>query len=390
MADKKYIEPKQGELKANDAVKFFDDVTDDNGVKLTKSEKRTRVLELMKKLHQNKDDNYCILEDGKVVPIIVERRHYRKPPTCYFNTADAPIEEIFKAFALKHNITYIKERPEAKKQGELIAQEVMHLYTDISVDNKKITGKAKRAAMILLFQKLYKDKEKNICILSNGEEIPIIVKRTGENERIAYYLNASEHRREVLLAFASATNCTYLDFKENMTKPQDKKKGELTARDCAKVFHLVGDCPNAEYKRENKEKILKWFHYIYENPSLNKVTLLDGCEIELVVRRMSYSQDCLCLNTSDASIKPFILKRIAEISDSTICLDNLDLSQDDKKQLHMSLRLLAISADKSKNLKDARYYHSYAQKAFLAAKIKTNCCTVVEYLQSFANKKGSK
>ena len=28
MADKKYIEPKQGELKANDAVKFFDDVTD--------------------------------------------------------------------------------------------------------------------------------------------------------------------------------------------------------------------------------------------------------------------------------------------------------------------------------------------------------------------------
>lgn len=387
MSDKMYLEPKNGEFIANDVVKFFDNVCDKDGIKLSKSQKRSRILELMKKLNLDKENNTCILEDGRIVPIIVERKYEGRPVYCYFNTANAPQDEILKAFAKKFNIEYIKEKPEPKKEGELIAQEVLHLFDEVKVKEKKVAGDKKRATMILLFQKLYKDKEKNTCILSNGDKIPIIVKRTGENGHIAYYLNASTHRKEVLSAFAQKTDCFYLDFKENMEKPICKQEGELTSRECAKIFHSVGECYNKDKKKENKEKILQWFHYIYEHPTINTVTLPDGCKVDLVVRRLSRSQDCLCLNTADASIKPFVLKRVAEISNSTLCLDNIDLSKDDKKQLYLSLRQLAIASDKTASDDAKEYYLAYAQKAFLAAKIKTKCYTVTDYFESLAKKK---
>ena len=49
MSDKMYLEPKNGEFIANDVVKFFDNVCDKDGIKLSKSQKRSRILELMKK-----------------------------------------------------------------------------------------------------------------------------------------------------------------------------------------------------------------------------------------------------------------------------------------------------------------------------------------------------
>ena len=388
MSDKKYLEPQNGELKANEIVKFFDNVCNEKGMKLSKSAKRTRILEFMKKLSLDEKNNTCTLEDGRVVPIIVERKYEGRPVYCYCNTANAPKEEILGAFAKKFNITYISQKPEPKKEGELIAQEVLHLLDDIKVNNKKVTGTQKRARTIWLFQHIYKDSLKNICILSDGNHIPIIVKRTGENNRIGYFLNSSEHRTEVLRAFARAVNCTYLEDKENDITPEKKKKGELTSRDCVKVFHEVDDCPLSEISKGSKEKLLEWFNYIYyKRPDLNKVRLPDGSQVDVFVRRISRSQRCVCLNTSDATIKPFVLKRVAEISKSKICLSNLDLSNDDKKQLYKSLYILALASDKSTKACDKEYYHAYAQKAFLASKIKTTCLTVDDYLLSKVNKK---
>ena len=342
MSDNKYLEPKDGELKASDSVKFFDNICNEKGIKLSKSAKRTRLLEFMKKLSLDEKNNICTLEDGRLVPIIVERKYEGRPVYCYFNTANAPQEEILSAFSKKFNITYISQKPEPKKEGELIAQEILHLLDNVKVNNKKVSGDQKRARTIWLFQQVYKNNQNNVCVLPNGQCIPIIVKRTGENNKVGYFLNSSEHRTEVLRAFARAVDCTYLDAKENDITPEKKKKGELTARDSVKIFHEVEDCPSSEVSKGSKEKLLDWFNYIYyQRPELNKVRLPNGVVVDVFVRRISRSQRCVCLNTSDATIKPFVLKRVAEISKSKICLSNLDLSNDDKKQLYKSLYILA-------------------------------------------------
>ena len=75
----KNINPPKGELKSNDIVIYFDNVCDENGKKLIRSEKRSRIRELMYDLFSKDDENKCTLEDGSVVPIIVERREYHRP-----------------------------------------------------------------------------------------------------------------------------------------------------------------------------------------------------------------------------------------------------------------------------------------------------------------------
>ena len=385
MLDKIKVAPLSGELKVGNAVKFFDNVTDEKGKRLSKSAKRTRIKELMEKLYQDKENNRTTLQDGREVPIIVARSYEKRPTYCYFNTALAPKEEILRAFALKNNILYIKDKPEPKKQGELIAQEVLHLLDDVKQHGTKVSGLKKVAATILLFQTLYKDKENNICTLPNGENIPIIVKRTGENNHIAYYLNSSEHRKEVLRAFASKTDTIYLEYKEEDTMPEEKHPQELTARPCAKLFHKVEMVPGDEIKQEGKERILQWFHRIYSRPEENKVILPDGKVADLLVKRISRSQRCLCLNTSNATIKPFVLKRFTELSKSEFCFDNLNLEKDDIKELIKSIKLLALAYNKTNSEDEKSFYHIYSQKAFEALHIKTNHLTVEEYLISKAS-----
>ncbi len=385
MQDKNLIAPYKNELKANDVVKFFDNVTDASGTRLTKSVKRTRIKDLMEALYQDKENNQTTLNNGEIVPIIVKRRYKKRAPFCYFNTALAPLEEILQAFASKTNIDYIQQKPESKIKGELIAQEVLHLLDDIKVKGQKVTGIHKVSATIQKFQTLYKDKENNVCTLNNGKTIPIIVKRTGENNRIAYCLNSSEHRKEVLRAFALKTDSIYLEYKEEDTMPEEKHPRELTARACAKLFHKVGYVPEDEEKQEGKERILQWFHQIYSKPEKNKVKLPNGKTVDLLVRRISRSQRCLCLNTGNATFKPFVLRRFAELSKSEFCFDNLSLAKDDTKELIKSIKLLAL-ADNKTNIKDEKYfYRTYCQLAFEASRIKTNSITVEEYLRNKAS-----
>lgn len=385
MQEENLIAPYKNELKANDVVKFFDNVTDASGTRLTKSVKRTRIKDMMESLYQDKESNKTTLNNGKTVPVIVKRRYEKRAPAYYFNTALAPVEEILRAFATKTNIDYTKEKPEPKIKGELIAQEVLHLLDDVKVKGKKVTGYPKISATIQMFQTLYKDKENNACILADGKTIPIIVKRTGENNRIAYYLNSSEHRKEVLRAFALKTDSIYLEYKEEDTMPEDKHPRELTARNCAKLFHKVGFVPEDEEKQEGKERILQWFHRIYSKPEENKVKLPNGQTVDLLVRRISHSQRCLCLNTSDATIKPFVLRRFAELSKSEFCFDNLNLANDDTKELIKSIKDLALAYDKTKIAEQKSFYHTYSQLAFEASHIKTNYITVDEYLRNKAS-----
>ena len=56
-----YLPPREDELKANDAATLFDNVTDCNGRRLSQSEKRARLLELMKSLSLNTEKNICKL-----------------------------------------------------------------------------------------------------------------------------------------------------------------------------------------------------------------------------------------------------------------------------------------------------------------------------------------
>ena len=90
MQDKNLIAPNKDELRANDVVKFFDNVTDASGTRLTKSVKRTRIKDLMESLYLDKENNQTTLNNGKTVPIIVKRRYEKRAPSYYFNTALAP------------------------------------------------------------------------------------------------------------------------------------------------------------------------------------------------------------------------------------------------------------------------------------------------------------
>ena len=94
------IELKQeGELNAAEVVKFFDNVRNENGEKLTQSEKRGHLRFLFVQLYQDKEKNKCALSDGATVPIVVHRRQEGRASAYYLNTARAPREAIFKAFA---------------------------------------------------------------------------------------------------------------------------------------------------------------------------------------------------------------------------------------------------------------------------------------------------
>ncbi|MBR5598846.1 MAG: hypothetical protein IKW39_02270, partial [Alphaproteobacteria bacterium] len=356
---------------------------DDLGIRLTKSAKRTKIKIFMENLYNNQQENQVTLKDGSTAQIIVARRYEGRATFYYFNTFNAPKTEILKSFAELNNISYVEDKPEPKKHGELIAQEVLHLLDDVKVNGNKVTGDKKRAKTILMFQQLYKDKQRNICILPNGEIIPIIILATGDNNRMAYCLNTSVYRKEVLRSFAERTDCVYLEYKEDDTIPADKHPLELTARNCAKLFHGVESCPIGQEKQERKEYVLQWFYHIYGNPDLNKVTLPDGKTVDLLVRRLSHSQRCLCLNTSNASIKPFVLKRFADISRASFCFDNLDVSKDDKKELVSSIRKLALAENNSTDDKDKEFYLTYCQQVFDTLKLKTEHISVSGY---FADK----
>ena len=380
MTSKNYQPPKDGELKANDAVKFFKNITDENKNILSKSPKRARLLELMKKMLLDSKANTCTLSSGKIVPIIVERKYKGRGVFCYFNTADYPRDEILQAFAKINNITYVSQEIENKKEGELIAQEILHLIDDVKVNGKKVSGIQKVKEAIILFQKLYKDEKNNVCRLNNNEEIPIIVKRKGINNRVAYCLNSSEHKIEIMRAFAKYAGCTYLEYKENEATPEPKHERELTARACAKIFHKVRRYTDKP-KRENKENLVSWFKYIYENPSLNKVTLPDGRTVDVVVKRLSGSQHFLCLNTSNAIAKPYVIKRVADITEAEVCFDNIDLSKDDIKELCSSIKHLTNSAQSSNDAEASSYYRSYAQRAYAKANIHTQYATAKEWIE---------
>jgi hypothetical protein len=387
MLETKYLPPKDGELKANDVASLFDNVTDGSGNRLSKSEKRARILVLMKELSVNPEKNICKLATGECVPIIVERKYEGRPIYCYFNTHDVPKDDILQAFADVNSIAYVNQKPDMKKEGELIAQEILHLIDNVTVNGKKVAGTRKIREMIALYQRLYKDTSRNVCILDDGSQIPIIVKRRGENNRIAYYLNSSENREAVFRAFAEYGGCSYLEHKENEVTPEDRHPCELTARECAKIFHKTNCCSLNERKRETKEHLVLWFKYIYNNKEMNKVELPDGRVVDAVVRRLSHSQRFLCLNTADATIKPFVIKKIAEITEAVVCFDNLDLSKDDKKQLCASIKHLLLAEANDLDGSSRGYYHSYAQKAFEAINVKTKHLTVKSWYDSIKKRK---
>lgn len=381
------IELKQeGELNAAEVVKFFDNVRNEKGEKLTQSEKRGHLRFLFVQLYQDKEKNTCELPDGRVVPIVVHRRQEGRASAYYLNTVQAPQEAILKAFAERTGITYRTRKPEAKKIGELIVSDVKHLFDEVkSEDGKKLSGFKKQDRLNGLFRKLYEHPEENICKVA-GKEIPIIVERLGINNKAAFCLNSSEHHQEILAAFAKWAKCHYCPEKEEPEQLQEKQAGELTARECARIFHKVEN-RGYEYKKYTSEKLVQWFEYIYNHQHLNQVHLPNGSEVELIVRRQSYAQQCYCLNTSDEIVKPFVLKRIAEITKAEICWDNLHIKAHHKNALYKSIIAVCKAEQTAKNEKDKTYYHTYAQKAYESLSPQSRELTVTEWLQHIASQK---
>ena len=381
------IELKQeGELNAAEVVKFFDNVRNENGEKLTQSEKRGHLRFLFVQLYQDKEKNKCELSDGATVPIVVHRRQEGRASAYYLNTARAPRDAIFKAFAERTGITYRTQKPEAKKIGELIVSDVKHLFDDVkSEDGKKLSGFKKQDRLNGLFRKLYEHPEENICEVA-GKKIPIIVERLGVNNKTAFCINGTESRQEVLEAFANWAGCRYCPEKEEPENLQEKQAGELTARECARIFHKVENRSH-EYKKYTSERLVQWFEYIYNNPKLNQVRLPNGSSVEVIVRRQSYAQQCYCLNTSDETVKPFVLKRVAEISKAEICLENLHLKPHSKNVLYKSIIAVCKAEQTAKKESDRAYYRTYAQKAYESLSPHSGELTVTEWLQHIASQK---
>lgn len=349
-----------GELKANDAVSYFDNICDKNGKKLTKSEKRARLKEMMTELYIKKEENICHLSDGRVVPIIVLRRNPGRGSFCYFNNIDAPKEEIFKAFASFYNITYKDECLEKKQNGALMASEVKHLFNNVVKNGKKLSGSAQREELQNLFKELYNHPEQNQLQTKDGI-IPIIIKRDGGNYWSTYYLNAEKYHTEVMEAFANWAGCTYCQDKENLPPLRAKQKGEMTARECEKIFHAVHSLDKNITKKKTSSKLLDWFASVGEKEHLNTIELPGGEKISLLVQRQSHSQRCWCLNTADEYAKPFVIKRMAEIMQAEICLENLPISNANAPLLYKTMMRLETIAEKSK---DEQYYKAYAQKIY--------------------------
>lgn len=355
------------DLKANDASKFFDNICDEKGNKLTKSAKRTRLKLLMRKLyHFLPKQNICQLKDGRQIPIVMAKRQPKRGEFCYFNTTTAPVEEILQAFAERMNITCRLSRPEPKKENELIVSDIKHLMDNVKVDGKKVSNFKKQEQLNKLFQQLYQSPAENICRMEDGKTIPIIVERLSVNNWNTLCLNTSEHRTEVLAAFAAYAGCTYCHEKENAVTPPKRLKTEMTARECARIFHDVSNLDGSMVKREASPKLVEWFAHIYNRPSLNKTKLPDGTDVPLLVYRISRSQKCLCLNTSDEQVKPFVIKRMAEITGASICLDNLKIYSDDVVSLRQTIVSLAKASAQTEKVKEMTYYEAYANKVFFA------------------------
>lgn len=376
------------DLKANDAYKYFDNIIDETGKKLIKSAKRNKLMNMMRDLYYTTpEQNICQLENGKKVPIIIAKRLPKRGEFCYFNTAAAPVEEILKAFAEKMHITYKLTRPEPKKAGELIVADIKNLMNNVTINGKKVSDVSKQQELNRLFYHLYKTEKENICHTSTGKNIPIIVERLSVNNWNTLCLNTSEYRSEVLSAFAAWAGCTYCHEKENAITPPERLKTEMTARECARVFHGVPNIDGSETKRDASPKLLEWFTYIYKRPELNKVILPTGSEAPLLVYRISHSQKCLCLNTSDEEIKPFVIKKMAEIIKADICLGNLKIYNDNPRVLHKAVKTLAKASSKTENVKDIAYYETYANKVFYAMSPNSKEVTAREWLINQYNKK---
>lgn len=358
------MEPiKQGELKANDAVIYFDNICDENGRKLTKSEKRSRLKDMMKNVYDTPELNVCILSDGKAYPLIVCRQNPGRAKFYYFNNVDAPKEEILQAFAKNTGITCKKETYTPKKEGELIANDAKQLLDEVCENGIKLTGPAKLKKLHEWFATIYNTPQKNLCLTPKGE-IPIIVRRQGVNNKTMLCLNTSEYQTQVMQAFAKAIGARYLSEKENAEILAPKQEGEMTARECARIFHNVESFDKSNEKRNTSPKLVEWFEHIASSPKLNNVKLPSGEEKPLVVRRKSNAQQCVCLNVSSEYAKPFIIRKVAMITHAEVCLDNLTLSQRNPKELYQAMLSLKKQEKDVSNEKDRNYYKAYAQKIF--------------------------
>lgn len=355
------------DLKSNDADRFFNNVCDKQGNKLVKSAKRSMLRVLMREMYyMHPEQNICKLKDGREVPIIIAKKHPKRGLFCYFNTSAAPAEEILQAFAEKTNLTCKFTRPALKKENELIVSDIKHLMDDVKVNGKKVSDFQKQEQLNTLFEQLFNTPEDNICHTQDGREIPIIIERLSVNNWNTLCLNTSEYRAEVLRAFAEYADCTYCQEKEGQVNPPERDKKEMTARECSRIFHGVPNLDGSMTKRDASPKLVEWFAYIYNKPTLNNVRLPDGAEVPLLVHRISRSQKCYCLNTSDESVKPFVIKRMAEITEANICLDNLKIHTDNIQALRKAVKSLALASSKTETPKEITYFEMYANKVWRA------------------------
>lgn len=238
------------DLKSNDADKYFDNICDENGQKLTKSAKRSKLMQMMRELYyKHSEDNNCTLSTGETVPLVIAKRHPKRGEFCYFNTSSAPVEEILSAFAEKMHITCKLTRPEPKKEGELIVADIKNLMDNVTVNGKKVSDTRKQQELNRLFYRLYHTPEENICKTSEGSEIPVIVERLSVNNWNTLCLNASEHRAEVLSAFAAWVGCTYCQEKENAVTPPERQKNR---NDCPRMCAYFSRC--AKFGRQYGQK----------------------------------------------------------------------------------------------------------------------------------------
>ena len=358
-----YLPIREGELNASTAIRFFDNIRDTDGTLLIKSKKRAKLKEQMYLLfYKHPEQNVCTLSDGREVPIIVCRQNPHRGAFCYFNNVDAPQDEIFSAFAKHCGITYKSDILETKKQGELIANDAKQFLDNICQDGRKLAGAEKLKQLHHLFATLYADKENNQCQAENGY-IPIIIARTGENRRRVYCLNTSNYREIVFQAFAEWSGCIYRQDKENQVILEPKKEEELTARQCARIFHDVPNLDGSNIKRDASPKLVEWFEYLAHHSSLNQVKLPSGKEVPLVIARKSHSQQCFCLNTADESAKPFVIWRTSEIIGATVCSDNISMTLKNNKKAYQTMKALIEKAKKS-SFKAGVFYKVYAQKIY--------------------------
>jgi len=367
-----------GELNAAEAVKFFDGITDASGAKLVQSLKRAQLRMLFIRLYNSPQQNVCTLKNGTNVPIIVKRRDAGRAAAYYLNT---PSSEIMPAFANAVGIRYRgKTRPQNKQSGDLIAAEVKHLFDNITVAGKKISGAKKQNELQKLFFELWQNPKQNLFYNAQNELLPIVVQRLGINNKIAYCLNAGSDRHAALSAFAAWSGCDYLEEKENAVNPPAKQSGELTSRECARIFHKVENRNPNTFLKYAAERLADWFKYIYNTPHLNKVILPDKTEVPLVVYRQSMSQKCFCLNTSDEIAKPFVIKKMAELSGADVCFFNLKIAPQTKSSLYKAIVAVAKAECCAVSKEDKDYYHAYAQKAYQILSPQSKQLTIGEWL----------